>query len=98
MKGTKKIPSFLQPVLWSVGLESLDLKKDKVYVINQVLSFGTLPMIKWLFTVYPRRVIRQVFVNHPIREYTPSRFNLVKNYLLHIKEKLNPHRYVQDFP
>lgn len=95
---SKKIPKFLQGVLWSCPVDKLDLEKDKVYIINQVLSLGTLPMLQWLFVNYHPSTISQVFLNQPIRDYTASRFNLLKDYLLPLyNHPLVFQKYVRDF-
>lgn len=41
------IPKKLQPILWSTSVELLDIQKDKVYIIHQVLIYGTLDEIKF---------------------------------------------------
>ena len=99
MAKAPKIPSFLQPVLWSVKVENLDLKQDKVYIINQILSCGTLPMIKWLFKTYSPTVINRVFLHRPVKDYTFSRFNFLKNYILGLRgQTLDANRYVKNLP
>jgi len=95
---SSKVPKFLQGVLWSVPCEKLNLEKDKVYIINQVLSLGTLEMLKWLFANYQTAAIKEVFLEKPIRDYTTSRFHLLKDYLLSLSDDfLSSKRYVRDF-
>ncbi len=95
----KRIPSFLQGVLWSVDINNLDLEGDKTYIINQVLSLGNRKMLEWLFETYSTETINKIFLNHPIKDYTPSRFNFLKNYVLNLTNKdLNPNRYVRNTP
>jgi len=99
MKNTQKIPDFLQGVLWSAKIKNINLEEDKVYIINQILSYGTLPMIKWLFQTYPKKTILKVFLKHPIKDYRPSRFHFVKNFLLGLEKiNLNPNAYVRNLP
>jgi len=96
---SKKIPPFLQGVLWSTKIDELNLESDRVYVINQILSYGTLPMINWLFQTYPKRTIHDIFLRHPIKDYPASRFHFVKNFLLGLdKTRLNQNRYVKNSP
>lgn len=96
---TQRVPLFLQGVLWSTKIDDLNLDEDKVYIINQVLSYGTLLLMRWLFRAYPKETIRRVFLHHPIKDYFPSRFNLVKNFLLELENKdLNPKNYVKNLP
>ena len=99
MKDINKIPPHFQGVLWSTKIKNLDLEKDKVYIINQILSYGTWPMIEWLFRTYPRRTISSVFLRHPIKDYSLARFNLVEKYFLRVKNlSLDPGRYVKNLP
>jgi Cu/Ag efflux protein CusF len=53
-KFQKSIPSEFQPILWSKNIKDLDLKKDKIYIIHQILSYGNLEQIKWLFKIYKK--------------------------------------------
>jgi len=99
MAEISRVPSFLQPVLWSVKVENLDVEQDKIYIVNQVLSYGTLPMIKWLFKTYSPAAINEIFLHHPIKDYTPSRFNFLKNYILGLKDQvLDANYYVKNLP
>jgi len=41
----RKIPQKLQPFLWSKNVRELDLKRDKNYIIPQILAFGSLKEI-----------------------------------------------------
>lgn len=60
------VPSFLQSALWSIDVRTIDLKKDKHYIIEQVLNYGTWEQLKWLLKTYSVREIKQVF-RHPSR-------------------------------
>lgn len=95
----KKIPSFLQGILWSVDVKDLDLEKSKIYVINQVLAYGGIEELKWLFKTYPLKTIKAVFLNHPIKTYRAPTFNFVKEILLDLdKTRLPKERYVINTP
>jgi len=95
----KKIPSFLQAVLWSVDIKDLNLEEDKIYIINQVLAYGGVEELKWLFKTYPVKTIKQVFLNHPIKTYRAPTFNFAKEILLNLdKTKLPKERYVINTP
>ncbi len=93
-----KIPSSLQGVVWSRDINSLNLEKDKDYVIHQVLAYGTFKQIKWLKSVYSEDEIRKVFEVSPKKAYTPSQFNFVKNYILSIDKNLPSENYVKSTP
>lgn len=92
------IPKNLQPVLWSVNTDKLDLQINKTYIIHQILAYGTWDQIKWLFTAYTSKTIRQVFSEFPSKDYVPASFNFVKNHLLKISENIDPVNYVKTFP
>ena len=94
-----KIPKWLQPTLWSVKVDQLDLEKDKIYIINQVLAYGGMRELKWLFKSYSHKTIKEVFLNHPIKTYRAPTFNFVKEILLDLR-KLNlvKERYVINTP
>lgn len=83
----KKVPKFLQPTLWSVKVDHLDLKEDKVYIINQILVYGSFKELKWLFRTYPKKTIREVFIHQPLKIYTPSAFNFAREILLGLKSQ-----------
>lgn len=89
-----KIPSFLQGILWSVRVEDLDLQKDKVYIIHQILSYGNFKELRWLLKNYSLQEIKKVFLDHPIKVYRPQAFNFIKEIFLSIKGKLNEKKYV----
>jgi len=95
----RKIPKTLQPFLWSVKTDKLDCQKDKIYIINQILAYGGLKEIKWLFKNYPLKVVKDVFLQHPIKTYRPQTFNFVKEILLNIKDNnLIKEKYVTNTP
>jgi hypothetical protein len=94
----KKIPQSFQGLFWSVRLEDLDLEKDKIYIINQTLAYGGLEELRWLFKTYPKEVIKEIFINQPIKTYRASAFNFVKKILLGIEEPLPEERYVINTP
>lgn len=91
----KRVPKSLQPVLWSVDTNRLDLEKHKGYIIHQILRFGTLQDINWLFQTYTKNSIRKFFQSHPSRNYAKEDFYFVKNYILGLKGKyLDKDEYV----
>lgn len=92
----KKIPKWLQPTLWSVKVDHLDLEEDKVYIINQVLAFGGTKEWRWLFRNYPLKTVKEVFLHQPLRIYNSMNFNFVKEILLEISDiNLDFKKYVR---
>lgn len=95
----KKIPQFLQPVLWSVKISQLDLLKDKVYIINQILAFGDLKDLKWLFKNYPVKIIEEIFIHQPVKTYRAPTYNFAKEILLDLEDtNLVKEKYVINTP
>ena len=93
-----KIPNKLQGVLWSRDVSSLDIQKDKNYIIHQVLMYGSLEDIEWLKTIYSDIEIKEAFSNHPRKVYTKPAYNFIKNYLLGISKPLSEQKYVKTTP
>ena len=95
IKRSNKIPKKLQAVLWSVNVELLDRQRDKRYIIHQILSYGRLEEIKWLFKNYKREEIIDVFLRHPSKIYPRDIYYFTKNFLLNLKsEELSEGAYV----
>ncbi len=91
-----KTPEGLQGILWSKDIKNLDLEKDKVYIIHQILSYGNLKQIKWLFTMYKPKEIQEIFLKYPKKIYSPSVFYFIKNFILNLKnKKLAAQNYVK---
>lgn len=55
-----KIPKKMKWLFWSYDISSLDLKKDKDYIITQALNYGTWEDVRWLFRVYSEREIVKI--------------------------------------
>jgi len=58
-----KIPSKMKWLFWSYDIKSLSLKKDKDYIIPQVLNYGAWDDLKWLYKVYSEKEIKKVVEN-----------------------------------
>ena len=89
------VPKKLQPILWSTDIRLLDIQRDRVYIIHQVLLYGTFEELQWLFSTYPKEEIADVFINRPQKIYPRSMFYFVKNFILQLKDKkLSEGKYV----
>lgn len=95
MKLPKSIPQSFQGVLWSTNVANLDFEKDKDYIIHQVLMYGTLRQIQWLFRIYGKSKIKQVFLKRAQNIYSPPAFYFIKNIIFGIKTSLDKKRYVK---
>lgn len=95
----KKLPKFLRGYFWSVKFDELDIVKDKDYIIHQVLCFGDLEAIKWLYQIYGEKNIKESFVKKPVKIYRAQTFNWLKNSLLGFNKKpLDFRKYVINTP
>lgn len=83
----KTIPRNFQGILWSKKVENLDLEKDKNYLVHQILAYGSLKEIKWLFKVFPKKTVVKTFIEFSKKTYSPPAFNFVKNFILGLKDK-----------
>jgi hypothetical protein len=89
-------PTGLQAVLWSKSLTTLDFDKDKNYIINQVLAYGLLEHLEWLFKVYSKSTIIETFLKNPTRIYSNKALNFIKILLLDGKSaNLDEKKYVR---
>jgi hypothetical protein len=59
-KKTKKAPKirFRQSLFWDVDPKKIDPEKHKRYIIERMLEFGNKDEIRWLFSFYTKRLIR----------------------------------------
>jgi len=77
----------------------LDLEKDKIYIIHQILAYGDVADIKWLLTAYPKNTIDHVFTTTPYKDYRKSRFHFVKNMIVgSTHQTLSDSFYVKNTP
>ena len=92
-------PVWLQGTLWSAKVQTMDMEKDKAYIIHQVLAYGTLAEMLWVLHTYSQEVIRRVFTTVPYKDYRPARFLFIKNYFLGIQGiPMDERRYVKNIP
>lgn len=91
-----KIPADLQGVLWSKSVNKIDLAQDKVYVIHQVLRYGSLDDIGWLMGVYGENEVKRVFEKCPQRIYSRPSFIFTRDVVLEASNNLvDEERYVE---
>lgn len=95
---SQSLPEFLRPLFWSVDFVRLDKIGDRFFIINQILSLGDLPALRWLFANYSSGEIRQAFVEHPAKVYRPASFHFAKEVLLEVREPLVAEKYVINSP
>lgn len=88
-------PKSLKGTLWSHDVNQLDLTKHRAYIIHQVLTFGTMDQLKWLFKTYQKREIIDTFVHQPMKMYPKHIYWFTKNHLLNLQNTpLDEQNYV----
>lgn len=96
MEKSAPIPKSLKGILWSKDIGKIDLAKDKVYLVNQVLMYGNLDHLRWLFHAYPKAEVIKVFLESPLPIYTKPAFKFIKEFILGIRDvSPDPRRYVK---
>ncbi len=90
------VPQSIQSVLWSTDVNHLNVVSDKAYIIHQIFAHGTLDQFRWLFTVYDKASIAEIFTTFPCKDYRRSRFYFVAHHLLHLSSLPDERRYVHN--
>lgn len=93
-----KFPDSIQAILWSKDIKNADLCDDKIYIIHQILAYGDIREVKWLFKVYSENEVRNIFISYPARIYTKPIYYFIKNFILNIKEDINENDYIKIAP
>lgn len=89
----------MQGTLWSAEVNTMDLEKDKNYIIHQTFAHGSLEDMFWVLRTYSRDIIRRVFKTVPYKDYRAPRFYFIKNFLLNLQDTpMNERRYVKNIP
>ena len=83
-----------QAVVWSKNIKSLD-NNDEVYIINQVLMFGSLLEIKDLIKKYGKERVKEIFLHQPLKIYTLPAINFIQKIVLGIGDGINYDKYVK---
>lgn len=93
-----KIPKNFQGLLWSRSIEKLDIEKNKIYIIHQLLAYGTINEYLWLFKTYGLNKVREIFTAYPQKDYySDDYFGFIKLKILLIQEDLDKQRYVKKY-
>ena len=66
--------------------------------VHQILVYGTLLEIKSLKKTVGEKRVREFFLNHPKKIYTPPTLNFIKNFVLDIKIPIDEQKYLKTTP
>ena len=56
----KQSIKFRQTLFWDIALKTLDTKKHARYIIERIIDFGNDREVKWMWEIYPLKLIRDV--------------------------------------
>lgn len=51
---------FRRALFWDTDPRQIDPKKNARYIIERILEFGREDEVRWVFTRYPKRTIKEV--------------------------------------
>ncbi|MBI2593150.1 hypothetical protein HYW44_00715 [Candidatus Daviesbacteria bacterium] len=71
-----QIPESVKATLWSYDLNKIDPEKHKKLIISQVLNFGSLDAVSWLFANYSRQDIKDCALDTPLGAWDKKSLNL----------------------
>lgn len=81
------LPKFLKKYFWFNDFSKLDLHKDKVRIILNLLNFGDKKSTDWLFDYYPRSVIRKTVIDRGAKGELNSKSLNYWSLILNINER-----------
>ncbi|HLC87634.1 MAG TPA: hypothetical protein VJG66_01085 [Patescibacteria group bacterium] len=70
------LPQSVKVTLWSYDLNKIDREKHKKLIISQVLNFGSLEAVSWLFANYSGQEIKEAALNTPLGAWDKKSLNL----------------------
>lgn len=53
------LPSWMDLFFWDVTLNTLDLEKNRVFIIERLLNVGDEKTLLWIFKNYPMNLIKE---------------------------------------
>jgi len=68
-----KPPYFLKKYFWDINFNSLDLKKNELYIITRLLEYGDIEAIRWLLKTVKASKIKETILRS--RELSPKTVN-----------------------
>lgn len=71
-----QLPESVKATLWSYDLNEIDLQKHKRLIISQVLNFGSLDAISWLFSNYSSGEIKEAALSLPLGSWDEKSLNI----------------------
>jgi len=57
------LPAFLKSIFWSWDFSKLNLQKHKKTILKQIMEFGSISAISWMFKNYKKSEIKDFLKN-----------------------------------
>lgn len=81
-----KPPYFLKKYFWDVNFDSLDSKRDQLYIITRLLEYGDIEAIRWLIKTVKPGKIKEIILQS--RQLSPKTVNFWKLFFNLDKSKI----------
>lgn len=78
------MPNFLKECFWDTNINTLDIIKNKQFIISRIFSFGNDTAVKWMLKTYTREDIIETARNS--RNFTLKTARFLKN-VYNLKEE-----------
>ena len=63
MKPAAKIPTEFKKYFWDVEFDKLDFKKQKNFILDRLLNYGTFDAFKWIFNTFTNDEVKRLIRN-----------------------------------
>ena len=81
------LPSFLKGCLWSYDLDALDAQKDFKRIATNILIYGNVRQVNWLFDNFPKKQIHAILTDPLKGDWDKKSLNFWSNYFKVIPDK-----------
>ena len=71
---------------------------DDPDAIHQILAYGNLKDIQEIRQQFGLKKLRTVFLTYPKKVYTPSGFDFISEFILHISQPIKEREYLKTSP
>ena len=81
------LPSFLKGCLWSYDLDALDVQKDFKRIATNILIYGNVKQVNWLFDNFSKKQIHSILTDPLKGDWDKKSLNFWSNYFQVIPDK-----------